>query len=81
MLGLYDGTRGGMIWNTNAVGDMFFNCPLVNVAAGTGATARITAAGLIDGTAFSVGGVAGASGTATSANTLTIVNGLVTAIA
>jgi hypothetical protein len=85
VLGLYDGTRGELIWNTNSVGDMFFNCPIGggNVSGGVGATARITAAGLIDATAYSVAGTAGASGSYTTADskTVTVVNGLITAIA
>jgi hypothetical protein len=83
---LYDATRGGIIWNTNANGDMFFNTPISgtsNVAAGVGALARITAAGLIDATAYSVAGVAGvASGSFTTADskTVTVTHGLITAI-
>jgi hypothetical protein len=83
VFGLHDGTRAAMVWNTNALGDMFFNTPMApNVGAGTGATAKITAAGLIDGTAFSVAGVAGASGTFTTADahTVTVTHGLITAI-
>jgi hypothetical protein len=81
-MGFYDATRGGFIWNTNPAGDMFFSTPISggNVGAGAGAPARITAAGLIDGTAFSVGGVAGASGTITASSTVTVVNGLITSI-
>jgi hypothetical protein len=80
---LYDITRVALVWNTNTNGDMFFSTPLSgnNVAAGVGAPARITAAGLIDGTAYSVGGVAGASGTITSTSTVTVVNGIITNIA
>jgi hypothetical protein len=82
VFGLYDNTRFGLVWNTNSAGDMFFNTPLTNVATGLGCTARITAAGLIDGTAFSVAGTAGASGTFTSADskTVTVSHGLITSI-
>jgi hypothetical protein len=84
VFGLYDITRGGFVWNTNPAGDVFFSTPISggNVTAGVGATAKITAAGLIDATAFSVAGVAGASGTYTTADahTVTVTHGLITAI-
>jgi hypothetical protein len=83
VFGLYDVTRALLVWNTNSTGDIFFNTPMTpNVGAGTGAPARITAAGLIDGTAFSVAGTAGASGSYTTADskTVTVTHGLITAI-
>jgi hypothetical protein len=82
VLGLYRGGSSQMIWATNGSGDMFFNLPFTNVVAGVGATAHILATGAIDGTAFSVAGVAGGSGTFTSADskTVTVSHGLITSI-
>jgi hypothetical protein len=80
---LMDTTRTVFPWSTNNNGDMFFNNPASgNIAAGIGATASITAAGVIDGTAFSVAGAAGASGSYTTADskTVTVSHGLITSI-
>jgi hypothetical protein len=90
VFGLWDYARSQMIWNTNNNGDMFFSIPYSagDWTGGSAAAAKILANGNIhtvgnmDAVSYSASGVAGASGTFTTADskTVTVHQGLITAI-